>query len=95
MLDDAVFERVEADHGHPATRRERIERAEQRGAQLTELVVDGYPQRLESACRGMFTVVPPYRPAHDLSELQRPGDRRDITCLHEGPRDALGMAFFT
>ena len=51
LLDDAVFERVEADHREPPAEREQLERAGERAAQLAELVVDVHAQRLEGARR--------------------------------------------
>ena len=71
LLDDAVFERVEADHREAAADREQLERAVERAPQLAELVVDVHAQRLEGARRRMLAgLARAHRARHQLGELQ-------------------------
>src|SRR6266540_4447439 len=62
-LDDAILERVEADHREPAARAQHLERGRQRLLERAELVVDSDPKRLEHALRRMA-----------LAEARRRGD---------------------
>src|SRR5262249_8230908 len=52
-LDDAILERVEADHRKPAARPEHRERGGKGGLERAELVVDRDAERLEDAFCGM------------------------------------------
>src|SRR5688500_3884114 len=54
LLDDAVFQGMEADDRQPPANGEQLERLRERTAQLAELVVDVHAQRLERTGRGVL-----------------------------------------
>ena len=53
MLDEAVFETVEGDDGEASADAKGVRCDDEEALELTELVVDGYPQGLEDAGSGV------------------------------------------
>src|SRR5438067_250148 len=97
VLDDAVLERVEGDHGEPSPRSQHLERCRQRPLGRAELVVDLDPQRLEDPLRGMALAESRRRRNRlldDLDEVAGPLERLLAASLDDGARDLTRIALF-
>ena len=69
-LDDAVFERMEADHDQPAARRQQVERRVQALFELLKLGIDENPKSLKCArCRVLARLAGLDRTSHDVGQL--------------------------
>ena len=86
-LYDPVLQRVVAHHDHPAPRRQISVDIQERLADLGKLVVDGDPNRLERAGRGMG---PPALPWDHLLHRSRQVGRRTERSTAPTPVDHAG-----
>ena len=89
LLHHAIFERVKADHGQAAGRRQALERAVERGLDLLELAVHINAQRLEHARGGMLVPLAAAGDARDhLRQFERALERFFLAVRDDGARDA-------
>src|SRR5690606_39197896 len=94
-LDDAVFERMEADDGQPPAFAQQTLGCEQPLDQLFELTVHRNAQRLEGARCGMgIAWLAAYGLLDDLCQLQRRFDRRFGARRNDELGNATGLALF-
>jgi hypothetical protein len=92
-LDDAVLERVEADHHQAPADGEHRQRRIEQIAKVIELAVDANANRLEGARRRVLVLFPArMRLAHHGGELRRARQRSLVPRAHDGRGDALGVA---
>ena len=75
-LDDAVFQRMKADHHQAAARRQQLERRVQALFELLKLGVDENPKSLKCArCRVLARLAGLDRTSHELGKLPRGSNR--------------------
>lgn len=92
-LDHSVLERVEGDDTQPATGREHFHCGIEGRLELSEFVVDGHAQGLESACSGVGAAIPVTRRFGDAAgEGQCAGP---WAAFQHCSGDASGPGFFT
>lgn len=102
-LDDPVLERMEGDHHQSGTFGQQLLRVTQRCAKFAELVVDGDPEGLECAGRGVDHMLPPwycgphgfrqrYRPGEGPGSDDCPGDPAGVPLLAECVQDVRESA---
>src|SRR5262245_47678589 len=98
VLDDAVLERVERDHGDAATRPKHLDRSGQRVLEGVELLVHGDAERLEDAL-GRVTVAEPggrgNRGFDRVDELAGALERLLATPSTDRARDLAGKTLFS
>jgi hypothetical protein len=94
LLDDAVFQRVEADHRQAATGLERSTAASS-PASIGQLAVDVDADGLEAA-RGRVDLVLPTRHhrGDQLGQFGGAGERLLLAAGHDGAGDAAALALF-
>src|ERR1041385_6942032 len=91
LLDDAVFERMEGNHGEAAVRTQHALRREKPVFELQQLVIDVQPQRLKRPRRRMNFLSLRRRSkgvCYDFGELAGAGKR---ARGNDGARDPPGM----
>lgn len=80
VFDDAVFQRMEGNHGQTAARFQNGKSARQSAFQFAQFVVDGDSQGLKSAgCRIRLSRFFENNLIDDLGQLPGGGDRRGLT----------------
>ena len=98
-LDDAVLERMEADHGEPAAGRQQRHDARQRQRELRELPIDENPKSLERPRGRILTPITPRARAdgfgHDRGQLPRADDGCDRASRNNCSCNRLSKPFFT
>src|SRR5439155_6955874 len=95
-LDDAVLERMEADHREASAGPQHRESGRQCGLEGAELVVDGDPQRLEDALGGMSFAEADGRRNRGLDrldEVARSFERLLFPAPHDRLRDLPRIPF--
>ena len=98
-LDDAVLERVEADHREPAAGSEAHHDPRQRQRELRELAIDENPKSLEGPRGRILTPITPRARAdglgHDRGQLPRADDGCDRASRNNRSCNRLSKPFFT
>ena len=98
-LHDPVLERMEADHGEPAPRRQQRHDPRQDQRELRELAIDENPKSLERPRGRILTPITPRARAdgfgHDRSELPRADDGCDRASRNNCSCNRLSKPFFT
>ena len=94
-LDDAVFQRMEADHCQPPTHFQAGQCTLQAGLQVGQLAVDVDANGLEAA-RGRVDVVlaAPYHRTQQVSQVGGTRERLVATARHDGLGDTPAQALF-
>ncbi len=88
LLDRAIFQRVEGDHGQPTARPQQVARRGERPCEHADLVIDGDAQRLKDLRRRVDTPAPTALGAyHRIGELLRGGEWRGRASVDDRARD--------
>src|SRR5262249_33249101 len=96
VLDDAILERVEADHRKAAAWCKHTQGRAQATRQLPQLFIDVHADGLEGARGRMLAgLTGPHGAGDDCRELAGRADRLVFALFENGAGDASGEAFFS